>query len=152
MEHGSIVRELFVDASPEVVFDVVSRAEHIREWWPDDADFASIPGGTGTITFGSDAEATVEAFTVVEVDRPRRFSFRWNQPAGEPAAVGNSFLVTFELTAADGGTRLHMTESGFRERGWEAAVLEAAYADHVSGWDHFLPRLTPYVATLAPRP
>jgi hypothetical protein len=44
-----------------------------------------------------------------------------------------------------------MTETGFRELGWEAAVLEQHYRDHVAGWDHFLPRLAPYVATLEAR-
>ena len=33
MEYGSIEREIHVDASPEVVFDVISSPEHIREWW-----------------------------------------------------------------------------------------------------------------------
>jgi hypothetical protein len=41
-----------------------------------------------------------------------------------------------------------MTESGFREQGWEVAVLEEQYRDHVNGWAVFLPRLAPYVATL----
>jgi hypothetical protein len=40
-----------------------------------------------------------------------------------------------------------MTETGFRERGWEAAVLEETYLDHSQGWDYHLPRLAPYVAT-----
>ncbi len=151
MEYGSIVRELFVEASPEVVYDVVSRPEHLREWWPDDADFEATPGGTGHLTFGTDADATVESFTVVEATPPQLFSFRWTHPAGEVAAPGNSLLVTFELTAADGGTRLHMTETGFRERGWEAAVLEEQYAAHATGWDHYLPRLAPYVATVRTR-
>ena len=26
-----------------------------------------------------------------------------------------------------------MTETGFREQGWEAAVLEATYQDHAAG-------------------
>ena len=34
-----------------------------------------------------------------------------------------------------------MTETGFREMGWEVAVLEEAYNDHGSGWDFFIPRL-----------
>jgi hypothetical protein len=33
--------------------------------------------------------------------------------------------------------------------GWSAAVLEEAYREHVTGWDHFLPRIAPYVKTLA---
>jgi hypothetical protein len=45
-----------------------------------------------------------------------------------------------------------MTETGFREMGWEVAVLEEQYQEHVAGWDHFLARLGPYVATLEIRP
>ena len=39
-----------------------------------------------------------------------------------------------------------MTETGFREMGWEVAVLEAEYQDHGHGWNHFLPRLVAYAA------
>ena len=46
--------------------------------------------------------------------------------------MGNSLLVTFELTARGGGTLLRMTETGFREMGWEVAVLEEQYQDHVA--------------------
>ena len=53
MEYGSIEREIYVDASPEVVFEVVSRPEHLREWWPDDAALGEpAPGSTGELTFG----------------------------------------------------------------------------------------------------
>ncbi|WP_199443067.1 hypothetical protein [Umezawaea beigongshangensis] len=31
------------------------------------------------------------------------------------------------------------TETGFRERGREVAVLEECSRDHVTGWDHLLP-------------
>ena len=34
-----------------------------------------------------------------------------------------------------------MTETGFREMGWELAVLEEQYREHATGWDRFLPRL-----------
>ena len=33
MEFGSIEREVRIEASPEIVFDVISSAEHIRDWW-----------------------------------------------------------------------------------------------------------------------
>ena len=44
-----------------------------------------------------------------------------------------------------------MTERGFREMGWEVAVLEEQYREHIKGWDFYLPRIAPYVATLAAR-
>lgn len=149
MEYGSIEREIHVAAAPEVVFEVVSTPEHLTEWWPDEARFEPVPGATGELVFGdrNDPAAHVPVLTVVEVVPPRRFSFWWSDDA-EVAAEGNALLVTFDLEPAGEGTLVRMTESGFRERGWEAAVLEAAYNDHVNGWAHFMPRLPAYVDRL----
>ena len=36
-----------------------------------------------------------------------------------------------------------MTETGFREKGWEVAVLEAQYREHAASWDYFLPCWSP---------
>ena len=153
MEYGTIEREIYVDATPEVVFAVVSSPDHLRRWWPDDARFAPAPGSAGEIVFGDPADGgKVVPLTVVDARAPRTFSFRWDYPPGESATPGNSLLVTFDLTPSGAGTLLKMTETGFREQGWEAAVLEEQYQDHATGWAHFLPRLIPYVATLRVRP
>ncbi|WTW93294.1 SRPBCC family protein [Streptomycetaceae bacterium NBC_01309] len=148
MEYGSIARELHIEATPDVVYEVISRPEHLREWWPDEAELDPVPGGTGVITFGTaqTAEPHVAPLTVVEADPPRRFSFRWVHDEAEAATPTNSLLVTFDLIPSDGGTLVRFTEEGFREKGWEAAVLEEQYLDHVAGWDHFLPRLVAYAA------
>ena len=153
MEFGSIEREIFVEASPEIVFDVVSSPEHVKQWWPDDARYDVTPGSTGEIVFGDPAAGGgVASFTVVDVQPPHLFSFRWTHPAGQEAREGNSLLVTFRLAPSGEGTVLRMTETGFREMGWEAAVLEQQYGEHVSGWDFFLPRLAPYAEKLQARP
>ena len=149
MDYGTFEREIFIDAAPEVVFDVVSRPEHVRRWWPDDAHYELLPGSSGEIVFGDpDRGGTVVSLSVMEVDRPRTFTFRWTQPSGEAAVAGNSLLVTFELSPSGDGTRLKLTESGFREMAWDAAKLEAEYRDHVNGWTHFLDRIAPYISTL----
>jgi uncharacterized protein YndB with AHSA1/START domain len=154
MEYGSIEREIHVEATPEVVYEVISKPEHLRGWWPDDAELEPVPGGTGVISFGdrSAPDAMVEPLTVIEADPPRRFSFRWVYDEGEPAMSVKSLLVTFELIPSGAGTLLRFTETGFREKGWEAAVLEEQYRDHVNGWDYFLPRLVTYVARLVSVP
>ena len=85
-----------------------------RDWSPEEAVFGGPPPGA-------------------EEDR--------EDPEDEDAREGNSLLVTFELTPRDGGTLLRMTETGFREMGWEVAVLEQQYQEHVTGWDFYLPRL-----------
>ncbi len=154
MEYGSIEREIQIDATPEVVYEVISTPEHLREWWPDEAELEPVAGGTGRITFGdsSSPDAMSETLTVVEADPPRRFSFRWVADEGEPATSSKSLLVTFDLVPAGAGTLLRFTETGFREKGWEAAVLEEQYREHAAGWDHFLPRLVAYVARMASTP
>jgi uncharacterized protein YndB with AHSA1/START domain len=144
MEFGTIEREIYIEATPEIVFDVVSSPQHIKHWWPDDAHYQPSPGSTGSISFGDDTVA----LTVVDVRPPRTFTFRWTQSAGTQAADGNSLLVTFDLTPSGPGTLLRMTETGFREMGWEIAVLEEQYQEHVKGWEFFLPRIAPYIATL----
>ncbi len=152
MEFGTLEREIYVDASPDVVFEVVSSPDHLQQWWPDEADFEARPGSMGEIVFGRRGDGgTVVQFTVVDVRPPSTFSFRWTHPAGEPAATGNSLLVTFDLVPSGGGTLLKMTERGFREMGWEAAVLEQQYGEHVTGWDHYLPRLATHAATVEAR-
>lgn len=152
MEFGTIEREVYVEAAPEVVFDVVSSPDHLKEWWPDDARYDPAPGAVGEIVFGDpDSGGMAVAFTVVDVRPPRTFSFRWTHPADQAAAEGNSLLVTFDLAPSGGGTLLKMTETGFREMGWEAAVLEEQYREHVTGWTFYLPRLETYVATLGAR-
>lgn len=151
MEYASIEREIIVDADPDVVFDVVSKPEHLREWWPDEVDLDSEVGGEGRISFrGNTAADTItQRMTIVEMRPPNHFAFRWTHAAGEPAAIDNSFLVVFDIQPFGHGTRVRMTETGFRERGWEAAVLKEAYRDHAEGWDHFIPRLEVYLARLA---
>jgi len=153
MEFGTIEREIYVEASPEVVFNVVSSPDHLKQWWPDDARYEATPGASGEIVFGDpSAGGAAVGFTVVDVRPPRVFSFRWTHPTDAVAAEGNSLLVTFDLTQSGGGTLLKMTETGFREMGWEVAVLEQQYREHGTGWDFYLPRLAPYVASLEPRP
>ncbi|GAA4526346.1 MULTISPECIES: SRPBCC family protein [Nonomuraea] len=147
MEYGSIEREIHVDASPEVVFEVVSRPEHISQWWTDDADFEAAPGAVGEFVWGD--RAVVSPMTVVQVEPPRLFSFRWCYSDGK---VAESLLVTFELTPSGTGTRIRLTETGFREMGWEAAKLAQMYREHVEGWDTFVPRLGAYAARLVSAP
>ena len=145
----SIEREIRVDASPEVVYEVISSPKHLREWWPDDAALEAVPGAIGIVSFGdkSKPDAKVVALTVVEADPPRRFSFRWDYD-GEVATAANSLLVTFDLIPSDGGTLLRFAETGYDE----SAKSDEIYHDHVNGWGYFLPRLAPYVDRLVSMP
>lgn len=94
MELGTIHREVYVEASPEIVVEVVSSPDHLAQRWPDDARFEPAPGSAGEIVF----DGTAVPFTVVDVRPPRSFSFRWTHPADEVAAEGNSRLEPYVAT------------------------------------------------------
>ena len=88
MQHEFIERELHVEASPEVVYEVVSSPEHMAQWWSDHAEYEPVAGSTGELVWGErgSEEADVYAFTVVEAKPPTLFSFRWcNRRAMSPA-------------------------------------------------------------------
>jgi uncharacterized protein YndB with AHSA1/START domain len=127
------------------VFEVVSRAEHIAEWWSDAAELDPAPGGTGFVAFG-DLEAGGQRveITVDEVVPGHLFAFRWAYADGAYAGPGNSNLVTFELSPEGSGTRLRFTETGFTGRDLDDTTARAMHADHSSGWDYFLPKLGAY--------
>jgi len=150
MEFGSIEREILVEASPEIVFEVVTNPEHLKEWWPDEAEITPVSGADGHIVFNQEppAEPMVVQIRVVDARPPRHFSFRWAYDEGVVPDPSNSLLVAFDLEPVGTGTRLRMTETGFRERGWDAVVVESAYREHAEGWDYFIPRLGAYVARL----
>ena len=134
----SIERELFIEADPEVVFAVISQPDHVKEWFPDDAEYPVEPGGTGHLTFRNDTGDTVavEALTIVAVEYPTKFAFTWAE----------GLLVTFTLERVSGGTLLRFAETGFRELGWDDAKVADRYHDHLGGWNQILPRLAPYAA------
>ena len=153
MEYGSIEKQIHVDASPEVVYEVVSRPEHIARWWTDEAELEPTPGGSGVLIWrGRAGTAPLQVhLTVVDAVPGVRFSFRWLHPAGEAPTPRNSMLVTFRLAPSGGGTRLTVTEEGMREQGWAAAVLEDYCNSHDDGWSRHLVELAGYAGSLAPR-
>lgn len=147
--YTSIEREMYIDASPEIVYQVVSSPEHIARWWTEAVEFEPEPGGSGWLAFGEPAQGGKRVeFSVADAVPNRLFSFRWDHAPGERAAAGNSNLVTFELVAEGAGTRLKFTEIGFVERGWQDDEVAATYADHSNGWDYYLAKLVTYAGAL----
>ncbi|WP_255222071.1 SRPBCC domain-containing protein [Nocardia otitidiscaviarum] len=150
VEYGSIEREIHVDATLEVVYEVVSDPRHMAQWWSDEAEFEATPGAVGELAWGN--REHVEAMTVVRADPPRLFAFRWSYPDGTADEIADSLLVTFELVPSGSGTLIRLTETGFREMGWAEAKLAQEYGEHVTGWDYYLPRLGEYVTGLVSAP
>lgn len=151
MEYGQIERSIYVEAAPDVVYEVISSPEHLKEWWSDEVvDLEPVPGSVGELVWGerTSPDSHVARIEVVDAAPPRLFSFRWAHLSDDGVPPMNSLLVTFKLVPSGEGTTLRMTETGFREMGWEVAVLEEQYNSHVEGWNRHLPRLVECAARL----
>ena len=137
-----IERDILIEAPVEVVWRTVTEPDQMTLWFADKVDLEVEPGAHGYMGFGEQGGPVV----VERVEPPTRFSFRWNHPAGEEPAVGNSLLVEFTLVGEGEHTRLRVVESGLDALAW-TGIDKQRYADeHNGGWGEFLDRLARVLA------
>lgn len=151
----SVEREILIEASPEVVWGVITEPEQISRWFSDDADVAARVGANGTLTWrpggrGGDKEFdAVVPIRVVDAEPFRYFSFRWNHPRGVEPDGTNSALIEFSLVEEAGGTRLRVLESGIdlvtHDEPGEARYVK----EHEHGWERHLGEMLDYIASKA---
>jgi uncharacterized protein YndB with AHSA1/START domain len=132
-----IEREIVIDAPVEVVWRTITEPDQITQWFADKVDLEVEPGAHGYMGFGDQGGPVV----VEAVESPSRFSFRWNHPAGEEPAAGNSLLVEFTLAGEGEQTRLRVVESGLDLLAWSDAEKQRYGDEHNGGWGEFLDRL-----------
>ena len=100
MELGSIERELYVEARPEIVFEVISDPAHVQEWWPDEAHFEAVAGWAGEILFAFSAHDDLGFDWSVLVCHGFSMSWRAQQgPPYVPADLTRSALRRFRRTS-----------------------------------------------------
>ena len=140
----SIEREVVIDAPVEVVWRTITEPDQITQWFADRVEFDQRAGSEGTLTFDDHArkQLTIAAIVVERIEKPHRFSFRWNHPAGVHATTGNSVLVEFTLAAETSErTRLRVAETGLDDIDWPVDQKTAYVRDHLEGWEFHLGRL-----------
>ena len=79
--------------------------------------------------------------------RPNAFAFRWHSHG--PFTEENSTLVEFTLSAGDGGTRVHVVESGFASLPVSPEERAVHHAGNVKGWKIELGHLVEYADRIA---
>jgi uncharacterized protein YndB with AHSA1/START domain len=143
----TIDRDILIEAPVEVVWRTITEPDQMSQWFADRVDLVIEPGARGYMQFGDQGGPVV----VEVVDRPARFSFRWNFPRGEEPVAGNSMLVEFTLTQeGDERTRLRVVESGHELCDWPAAEKQRYADEHSEGWVEYLERLATLLAKRQP--
>jgi uncharacterized protein YndB with AHSA1/START domain len=156
-EFGTISKHILINAAPDIVYSVVSEPQHISKWWAD-VEFEVKPGATGQFSWGEAGSRTEAPLIVIEAVPGKKFSFYWVAPPApklepdETPTSLNAMLVTFELAPHEDGTLLTVSESGSRELGWEAAVLEQYLESHGSVWDRLVQEIAEYTARVTSSP
>ena len=93
-----IRREIVLPAPREEVWDALTDAERLEEWFANDVSVDLRPGGGASFGWSNGESRTA---TVTEVDPERRLTFAWDDE-GE---------VEFTLEEVEEGTRLLVRES-----------------------------------------
>lgn len=136
-----IIHSTIIKAPIERVYDAISTAEGLDEWFTQDAEVNRRIGGTILFRWKS-ARADIQGGVIedggpiTEVDRPTHFAFQWH-PDNKSYATN----VHFKLEDTDEGTIIVVQESGFENtpKG-RKALLSCA-----TGWGEALTMLKYYL-------
>jgi uncharacterized protein YndB with AHSA1/START domain len=154
MAADRVEREVLIEAPIHVVWEVITKPEHVVGWFSDAAELDLRPGGAGVLTFN--VKATDQGATYhlrfEAVEPPRRLAYRWVHPVDEEPGAGNSTLVEFILSEEGAGTRLRVVETGIELMPWPEAEKEEFADSHGKGWAQYLERLGAYASAAANRP
>ena len=141
---NQIEKEILIEATIELVWQVITEPEHMRQWFADQTEIDLRVGGHGALSFRGQDSYLLQ---VEALDPPRRFAFRWVRRPETVVRADNSLLVEFSLQPEGGHTRLRVVESGFESIDWSDEE-KAKYADrHSNGWQTILGRLRDHVAS-----
>jgi uncharacterized protein YndB with AHSA1/START domain len=130
-ESESIVREVWIAATPEDVFPYFTDADKLRVWKAAWAESDARPGGgfraditgRGDVAYGS----------YLEIEPPRRVVFTWLWENAQLADLYHDSVVEVTLAPEQGGTLLRLVHRG---------VPRENRAGSAEGWTHYLGRLT----------
>ena len=124
-----VVRELFIDAPPEHVYELLTDADLLVEWMAPEATVDARVGGGITWTH-LNGDSVIGTFVELVPARRVVFTFGWER--GDVGVPPGSTTVEIDLRPARSGTELRLVHRG----------LIGPMADaHSGGWSNYLARL-----------
>jgi uncharacterized protein YndB with AHSA1/START domain len=129
-----------IHASPERVYQALTTAEGIRNWWTRDAILDSRIGGAGE--FGFFEHKIVTRVRIDELKPPARVVWRTTSPTA-PGWQGTT--IAFDLLLEDSATLISLEHRGFEQ-------ADEGYRRTKTGWAQYLLSLHRYLEAGKGRP
>jgi len=119
------------------VWEAISKPEELSKWFGHRTELDLRAGGDGAMIWDNHGRYAVR---VEEVDPPRRLVWSWVHEPGVQVDDAPSTRVEWTLTSReDGGTTLHLFESGF--------LTDLHHGQNTEGWDAELGELVDLLRT-----
>lgn len=124
-----IVKEVFIEASPETVFSFLTEPEKMLQWMGVRAEIEPRPGG---IYFLDPNGRDVIRGSYLQVVPHSRIVFTWGWEAPGHRVPAGSTVVEIDLEPKDKGTLVRLVHR---------KLPSEAHDNHQLGWTHYLGRL-----------
>jgi uncharacterized protein YndB with AHSA1/START domain len=125
----TIERKITVSSPIDRVWEALTVADQLSQWFGDSAELDLRPGGAFKVGW-SDYEHVSEAVVEI-VDYPTTFSYRWDAGTTDDGIVWTT-KVTFTLEEDNGMTTVTVVESGISEL--PAELYASCMKENSSGW------------------
>ncbi|MCO7175354.1 SRPBCC domain-containing protein [Sporolactobacillus kofuensis] len=130
MDHNTLEQEIFINASLQEVWQLVSTPA----WWVGDQgpDHVTVDGRRLV------ADCTYGRFPVLieDIEAPTTLVCRWaSAHPGEEPIEGNSTLIAFHLRSENDGTRLSVREKGFAHLDVTEGQQVRSFKENIKGWE-----------------
>jgi uncharacterized protein YndB with AHSA1/START domain len=129
-DNEPIVKEIYIDASPDLVFSFLSERDKMLRWTGLTLDVDPQPGGVFCLNPNTSEVVRGE---YLELIRPRRIVFTWGWEDGTVGVPPGSTVVEIELVAKGDGTLVRLTH-----RDLPGGAVRPM---HDAGWNQMLERL-----------
>jgi len=130
-DSNPLVKEIFIEASPQLVFAFLSEPDNMLRWTGLTMDVDPRPGGVFCLNPNFKEAVRGE---YLEVIPPRKIVFTWGWEDGSVGVPPGSTIVEIELMAHGHGTLVRLTHRGLPDVGEVGPMHEA-------GWIQMLDRL-----------
>ena len=125
-----IVKEIHIDAPPEIVYEYLTLPDKIAQWMGLEIDVDPRPGGIFRIS-PNGVDVILGAY--VETTPYSKVSFTWGFDGEGHGVPAGSSIVEITLEPTESGTFLRLVHRNLLDEEWRAR--------HDSGWDHYLLRI-----------